>query len=75
MTQPREPNGLVAFHISRENIEERKSIFLIPAAPQPSHRGGELLHSLGALFSVLATSREIYRKQKKLNYTSRLQTM
>jgi len=51
MTQPREPNGLVAFHISREKIEERKSIFLIPAAPQPSHRGGELLHSLGALLS------------------------
>ena len=42
MTQPREPNGLVAFHISREKIEERKSIFLIPAARQPSHRGGRV---------------------------------
>ncbi|PYS61500.1 MAG: hypothetical protein DMF76_10805 [Acidobacteria bacterium] len=72
MTQPREPNGLVAFHISLENIEERKSIFLIPAAPSPLTEGES---SLGALFSVLATSREIYRKQKKLNYTSRLQTM
>ena len=31
--------------------------------------------NVGSWISVLAISREIYRKQKNLNYTSRLQTM